>query len=334
MAIRLSVRPRGEAEATDLDFDQGRVRIGRAASCDVRLPDPSVSAVHAMVELDRDRYYVLDLGSTNGTALNGEPLVAERRRLLRSGDLLSIGSIEVRFQAGVAMLSPYTKERTVAAARRLARHVMEVGGLELRPPALVVLSGPQQGERFTVPPAPATLLIGRAEECDVVLVDGEVSRRHAELEVGPEGVTVRDLGGKNRLCVGDRQVVSRARLHDRDELLVGSTALVFDEPLEAFLREMAERPEVETTRTSLPPAEPSAASAVVEPPPRREEIASEADPEPAPVEGLGADWVEPEPAPEGGRERRAGSAGSEIAVLLVGALALAACVAALLWLFR
>jgi len=364
MAIRLSVRGPGAEEPTDLDFDQSRVRIGRGAHCDVRLPRPTVSAVHAMVLLDRDRYYVVDVGSTNGTTLADTTLVTERRKLIRTGDVIGIGGFEIRFQAGVAVLKPHSQERTVAAARQLARQVMTAGGLELRNPSLVVLGGPQQGERFEIPPAPATLRIGRSEDCDVPLVDGEVSREHVEVEVGVEGVTVRDLGGKNPIRIGDREV-SRGRLHDRDELVVGSTVLVFEEPVEAFLRVMAERPEAETERSAVVAPSPAARSSSGE-----EDLAdgaadeadgsrtakigagegAERQPSTAPgsastgsasgnvggeAKGEGEAREQPGTAPTPRRAgRRWGTPGSEVAVLLVGALALAACVAALVWLFR
>jgi pSer/pThr/pTyr-binding forkhead associated (FHA) protein len=330
MAIRLSVRPAGADEPTDLDFDQGRIRIGRGPSCDVRLPAPGVSAIHAMVLLDRDRYFLVDVGSRNGTLLNGEPLVPERRKLLRSGDRVEIGPFEVGFQAGVAMHASYSQERTVAAARRLAEQVMTAGGLELRRPALVVLGGPQEGERFDLPPSPGKLDVGRSSACSVTLVDGEASRRHVEVEVGPEGVTVRDLGGKNPLKVNDRPVL-RARIHDRDEILVGSTLLAFDEPVEAFLREMAERPEPEAGAEVGARAGAGGAGADEDP----DEEPDGEDPTDASREGAPA-AASPVPARPGGAgpERRWGSTGSELAVLLAGALALAACVAALVWLFR
>jgi pSer/pThr/pTyr-binding forkhead associated (FHA) protein len=328
MAIRLTVTPPGGQTATELDFDQERVRSGRGAMCDVRLPALAVSAVHAMVTLDRDRYYVVDLGSTNGTTINGEALVVDRRKLLRSGDTIGISGFELRIQAGVAMLSPHCQERTVAAARQLARQVME-GGSGLRRPAIVVLSGPQAGDRFELPPAPARLVIGRDEESDVVLVDGEASRRHAEIEISVEGVTIRDLGGKNPVMIGEREV-TEARLHDRVEFLVGSTALALDEPVEAFLRDLAERPESDTLS---PPPERAVDADPDEP---------QASPEPTSPDLESSDEhpsvelseIEPELLEQPRTTRRHSSTGSEIAVLLVGALALAACVAALVWLFR
>ncbi|WP_042407068.1 FHA domain-containing protein, partial [Streptacidiphilus carbonis] len=56
----------------------GRVRVGRSAQADVPLDDPDVSRFHLALEVDADgRVSVVDLGSTNGTALDGLPVGAE-----------------------------------------------------------------------------------------------------------------------------------------------------------------------------------------------------------------------------------------------------------------
>jgi pSer/pThr/pTyr-binding forkhead associated (FHA) protein len=71
--------------------------IGRDAACDLRLDaDEYVSARHARLELAPDGVRVVDLGSTNGTYVNGERVA--RERLLRSGDVLRLGQTELRLE--------------------------------------------------------------------------------------------------------------------------------------------------------------------------------------------------------------------------------------------
>ena len=72
------------------------VVIGRLSSCDIALGDPQVSRRHAEVRRDAEGFCVFDLGSTNGTAVNGTP-VKERR--LSDGDELRIGSATIRFES-------------------------------------------------------------------------------------------------------------------------------------------------------------------------------------------------------------------------------------------
>jgi len=75
---------------------EGALRIGRSAECDVTLSDPSVSRAHAIVEIAGDRPMVRDLGSTNGTFVNGKRIEA---KALHDGDELRFGNTQVQFEA-------------------------------------------------------------------------------------------------------------------------------------------------------------------------------------------------------------------------------------------
>ena len=72
-----------------------RVIIGRLPECELPLGDPNASRHHAEVRWDGRGYVVADLGSMNGTLLNGSPVTESR---LNPGDVITIGrtSIEVR----------------------------------------------------------------------------------------------------------------------------------------------------------------------------------------------------------------------------------------------
>ncbi len=70
------------------------IRIGRAPDNDLVLRDPATSGHHARVERRGNQFYVVDLGSTNGTLVNGE-VVMERE--LKNGDAITIGQNAVNF---------------------------------------------------------------------------------------------------------------------------------------------------------------------------------------------------------------------------------------------
>lgn len=74
-----------------------RTTIGRAPTNGIPVPHPTVSQVHAVVEAYGGSFAVRDLGSSNGTFVNGEPLVGERR--LRSGDDIRLGEAHVVFRS-------------------------------------------------------------------------------------------------------------------------------------------------------------------------------------------------------------------------------------------
>src|ERR1700722_14492167 len=71
-------------------IDGGQIRIGAAPGNDLILSHPSVSARHAMIRRKLGRYQIRDLGSTNGTFLNGQRIDAEQP--LRPGDSLRFGA--------------------------------------------------------------------------------------------------------------------------------------------------------------------------------------------------------------------------------------------------
>ncbi|MEJ2208679.1 MAG: FHA domain-containing protein [Anaerolineae bacterium] len=90
------VTPQGQRYALLI----GENVIGRSAGCDLRLHLSAVSRRHALVHWDGAEATVTDLGSTNGTVLNGERLVPHRPHPLRVGDRLELagpaGRLEVR----------------------------------------------------------------------------------------------------------------------------------------------------------------------------------------------------------------------------------------------
>jgi predicted component of type VI protein secretion system len=73
------------------------VVLGRDESCEISLLDEAISRRHAAVARRGERWVLRDLGSRNGTALNGFPLPAGREEALRTGDEIAIGGARLRF---------------------------------------------------------------------------------------------------------------------------------------------------------------------------------------------------------------------------------------------
>ena len=71
--------------------------IGRLAECDIAFDDSNVSRRHAEIKALVGGYAVNDLGSTNGTKVNGVTITFERA--LRDGDIISVGSHSIRYEA-------------------------------------------------------------------------------------------------------------------------------------------------------------------------------------------------------------------------------------------
>lgn len=87
--------PRLEGKAGNFRLDKALSRVGRGTDCDIRIEDPGVSRHHADI-LIGDHVVVRDLGSTNGTYVNGT-LIAEQA--LRPGDVITVGSTSLTFRS-------------------------------------------------------------------------------------------------------------------------------------------------------------------------------------------------------------------------------------------
>jgi len=74
------------------EFTKGTISIGRSASADLCLDHPSISRDHVRIVRKGSRFLLEDLGSRNGTLLNGRRAFSE---LLEHGDVLRLGKYEV-----------------------------------------------------------------------------------------------------------------------------------------------------------------------------------------------------------------------------------------------
>jgi Protein of unknown function (DUF3662)/FHA domain len=79
-----------------INLDNGVVSIGRLPDCTVTLTDPNISRRHAEIHPGQPNM-VVDLGSTNGTKVNG--LRISGRQALVDGDIISLGGTHLRFEA-------------------------------------------------------------------------------------------------------------------------------------------------------------------------------------------------------------------------------------------
>lgn len=80
---------------------EGRIRIGRQSGNDLVISDPGVSRNHAEVLLGSKGGCLLrDLGSTNGTIINGTKLESRAEHRLREGDRITVGHTVIEFRRG------------------------------------------------------------------------------------------------------------------------------------------------------------------------------------------------------------------------------------------
>ena len=94
---KLSIIENGQTGIDKTAFQLGETfSIGRSEQNDVTINDGFTSHEHACITKIKDAYWLYDLGSTNGTYLNGKRIIKEES--LRSGDLIRIGTVTFRFE--------------------------------------------------------------------------------------------------------------------------------------------------------------------------------------------------------------------------------------------
>ena len=99
---RLVVNP-GSAQAWEIELKPGTNSIGRNAANDFTIEDPSVSGRHCQIIVDEDSVLIKDLGSTNGTFVNGK-LVEEAH--MEPNESVRLGNVELLFQVEAPEPSP------------------------------------------------------------------------------------------------------------------------------------------------------------------------------------------------------------------------------------
>ncbi|HEX8695776.1 MAG TPA: FHA domain-containing protein [Longimicrobium sp.] len=131
----------GPRYGEQIPVPQPVVVIGRGAGCDVVVDDDSVSAQHARLEFDLGAWRITDLGSTNGTAVEGVKLAPNVPTPLPYGTTVRLGGIKFNFEE-VAGADPGSARESFAA-----------------PPPPATLKEERRGFRFPVWLAVLVLLL-------------------------------------------------------------------------------------------------------------------------------------------------------------------------------
>ncbi|HEX8821480.1 MAG TPA: FHA domain-containing protein [Archangium sp.] len=95
MSFQLTIAE-GKEAGKEFVFEQDSVLIGRVTECDVVLYDAGISRRHCRIFSEARRYFVEDLGSSNGTRVNGNPISGKQP--LSDGDAISLGGVVFKFK--------------------------------------------------------------------------------------------------------------------------------------------------------------------------------------------------------------------------------------------
>lgn len=223
--LRFTVTDAAHTPLPPLDLDAARIVLGSSAAAQLRLPAAVARDEHVVIA--DDRWVALAAVTVNGDARS-----AGDSGPIGGGVTLAFGSLSVAVApapAGSLVSSPM---RTESLALELVRGML--GGAAA--PTFTVETGPVVGARRALAPPVSTLVIGRGDEAGWVILDEDLSRTHAEIRRGWDGVSIRDLDSKNGTVVDGASITDWTPLHDGAKVALGKVIVRFDDPAEAHLR--------------------------------------------------------------------------------------------------
>jgi len=246
LRFEISEHHHGALPAIDLADDA--VVIGSGEVARVRLPAEVARAAH--VRIDGQTWTLLAESKVGGLMR----AAGDSGRVGR-GVIIELGTYRVRISAAPAGAVATPRQRTESLARELVRSLLGEGAA----PSLEIECGTGAGARRVLPLPEATLVIGRGDEATWVIVDKDLSRVHAELRRGWDGVTVIDLGSKNGTRVDGVKIAGTpVELHDGAALALGDIVMRFRDPAERHLR--GEPPAAKPAPPRRVPARPASST--------------------------------------------------------------------------
>jgi EmrB/QacA subfamily drug resistance transporter len=239
-----------------------------------------LSRKHARFALQDGEPVVEDLDSTNGTYVNDQRIMGKYR--LKAGDLIRVGATTLEFspapEPGSRPRLPTTRARQIPgdltkarpvpiepthgratpdelrkvtsdAPRAARKPALPVRGPTFAPPGsdgeLIILSGPGAGTATAVT---ASATIGREPECDLQVLDPEVSRRHAKVTIRDGAASIADLHSANGTYVNGERILEPYRLAPGDQIQIGEATIQLTSP--AFAGVAEHEPPIEVTSLS------------------------------------------------------------------------------------
>lgn len=197
-------------EVRDFVLKDGDI-LGRTAQCAIFLAGDGVSRSHCKFNFDGGSWFVEDLGSSNGTQVNGRKV---SRFELADGDEIAAGSIKLRFLAG-GPEAPAIEDSGAWGEDDLSleeKHFLVLGF---------------EGRRGDVLQLPeGRLTVGRNARHALIIKRASVSGDHAEIVREGSRVLVRDLGSSNGTFVDDSRVVEQELTHGA-ELRFGDSLVIY-----------------------------------------------------------------------------------------------------------
>jgi ABC transport system ATP-binding/permease protein len=201
---------------------QTYLTIGRAPDNALCLSDDlSVSRYHAQIAYTANEYVITDVGSSDGTYVNGQRLSPQVPQRLLNGDMVRMGTeFELKFIAPVAQFNPPPAVPHEPAIGQQYKTVLGADfGFRGLPPNQAAQELNLQGKN--------EFSFGRDPANDMTIDHPSVSRNHSQIRFENGSYTLYDLTSTNGTYVNGQQVLGQRRLVVGDSIRIGPTSFVF-----------------------------------------------------------------------------------------------------------
>lgn len=214
-----------------VEIDQPVIRVGRSDDADILIDNPSISRNHADFRREGDRWVVEDLGSANGTFLNGDRIGSAQP--VKAGDEVGFGKFSIVFDKMLGAEGAPRAQPTMASSAGTV-HIKSHEVKELlresqrqREAHIAWESGGRRGHHY-LSEAPAALF-GTDDLCDVKVPEGP--DHHLLITPTENGYEARNLHERSKMKV-DGKVVDRKEIADGDVVEMNGLKLTFVDAIE------------------------------------------------------------------------------------------------------
>ncbi|MGD9585088.1 MAG: FHA domain-containing protein [Lysobacterales bacterium] len=186
-------------EHAPIELKHGLTRVGGAPSSELLLMAPGIASEHCQIKYDQGQVSLHVTNPANPVALNGRQVTGDAP--IKPGDIILFGRVGARVVGVEKSASPPPVTRPVALSEP------DDGRTRVRQalPKFILrgVSGSTFGKNFALA---GTMTVGRQADCDICIPSDEVSRRHAKLQVLPDGIAVEDIGSANGTFINDKRI--------------------------------------------------------------------------------------------------------------------------------
>jgi ABC-type multidrug transport system ATPase subunit/pSer/pThr/pTyr-binding forkhead associated (FHA) protein/ABC-type multidrug transport system permease subunit len=222
ISMKLEIFFNSQSKSIELEHNKPvSYTIGRNDENTIVIPLAQVSKQHAIIEwTDSNELYIKDLNSTNGTFVNGVQIGANIPVKINETDSISFVNAEL-------IRIKITDESTL---------VEPIPEPSISKPKSEQNSN-SLSELFN---KKSQIVIGRIEDCDYVISNPSISRRHAMVEkIGPNSYKITDLNSLNGTYVNGRRITGSETISNADQILIGRFLIYIEGTIKDLSKEAA-----------------------------------------------------------------------------------------------